>query len=126
MDGLTTVTGGDFFESVSGGGDAYILKSIIHAWDDERSIRILTTCHRAMAEKGTLLLVERVLPARTSYSSAMQAVTLNDLNMLVTSGGHERTEAAFRALFGAAGFMLTRVISTQAPMGFSLIEGVRV
>ena len=123
--GRCAITGGDFFESVPNGGDAYILKSIIHAWDDERSIRILTNCHRAMAEKGTLLLVERVLPARTSYSSATQAVTLNDLNMLVTSGGHERTEAAFRALFKAAGFTLTRVITTQAPMGFSLIEGVR-
>lgn len=118
--------GGDFFESVPGGGDAYILKSIIHAYDDERAARILTNCQHRMEEKGALLLVERVLPARTSQSSATQAVTLNDLNMLVTSGGHERTEAEFRALFSAAGFRLTNIIVTQAPMGFSVIEGVRV
>jgi len=120
------VVGGDFFESVSGGGDAYILKSIIHAYDDGRATRILTHCHRAVEEKGTLLLVERVLPARISQSNPAQAVTLNDLNMLVTSGGHERTEAEFRALFSVAGFRLTNIIATQAPMGFSVIEGVRV
>ncbi|MBI3300999.1 MAG: methyltransferase [Deltaproteobacteria bacterium] len=124
--GRCAVVGGDFFESVPSGGDAYVLKSIIHAWDDDRSIRILTNCYRVMAGEGPLLLVERVLPARTSHSSAAQAVTLNDLNMLVTSGGHERTEAEFRALFTAAGFTLTRIIATQAPMGFSVIEGVRV
>lgn len=87
LTGRCAVTSGDFFESVPGGGDAYILKSIIHAYADERATRILTNCHRAMAEEGTLLLIERVLPARISQSGAAQAVTLNDLNMLVTSGG---------------------------------------
>lgn len=120
-----TVVGGDFFASVPGGGDAYILKSIIHAYDDEHATRILTNCHRAMKENGVLLLIERVLPTRIAQSSATQAVTLNDLNMLVTSGGHERTEAEFRALFAAAGFRLTNIVATQAPMGFSVIEGVR-
>lgn len=120
-----TVVGGDFFASVPYGGDAYILKSIIHAYDDERAARILTNCHQAMEENGTLLLIERVLPARIAQSSAAQAVTLNDLNMLVTSGGRERTEAEFRALFAAAGFRLTNIIVTQAPMGFRMIEGGR-
>jgi hypothetical protein len=58
--------------------------------------------------------------------SAAQAVTLNDLNMLVTSGGRERTEAEFQALFITAGFRLTNIIITQAPMGFRVIEGVRL
>lgn len=124
--GRCTVVGGDFFASVPGGSDAYILKSIIHAYDDERAILILTHCHRAMEENGTLLLIERILPARTAQSIATQAITLNDLNMLVTSGGHERTAAEFRALFAAAGFRLTNIIATQAPMGFSVVEGVRV
>ncbi len=126
LTGRCTVVGGDFFESAPGGGDLYILKSIIHAWDDERSVRILTNCHRAMAENGTLLLVERVLPAQLSPTDTAQAVVLNDLNMLVTGGGYERTEAEFHTLFRAAGFRLTRLLSTQAIMGFSVIEGVRV
>ena len=125
LTGRCTVVGGDFFESAPDGGDLYILKSIIHAWDDEHSVRILKHCHRGMVPNGTLLLVERVLPAQVSPTGAAQAVVLNDLNMLVTGGGYERTEAEFRALFSAAGFRLTRILSTQAPMGFSLIEGVR-
>lgn len=125
LTGRCTVVGGDFFESTPDGGDLYILKSIIHAWDDEHSVRILKHCHRGMVPNGTLLLVERVLPAQVSPTGAAQAVVLNDLNMLVTGGGYERTEAEFRALFSAAGFRLTRILSIQAPMGFSLIEGVR-
>ena len=117
--------GGDFFESAPDGGDIYILKSIIHAWDDEHSVRILKHCHRGMVPNGTLLLVERVLPAQVSPTGAAQAVVLNDLNMLVTGGGYERTETEFRALFSAAGFRRTRILSIQAPLGFSLIEGVR-
>lgn len=62
-----------------------------------------------MKENGVLLLIERVLPTRIAQSSVTACVALNDLNMLVTSGGHERTEAEFRALFAAAGFRLTNI-----------------
>jgi SAM-dependent methyltransferase len=114
------VVAGDFFDSAPGGGDAYILKWIIHDWDDERSIRILQNCHRAMKEKGTLLLVEAVIPrgSEPHFSKFM------DLNMLVMTGGRERTENDYRMLLEASGFKLTRIIQTGSPM--SVIEGERL
>lgn len=110
---------GDFFASVPGGCDAYILKWIIHDWDDERSVAILKNCHRAMAENGRLLLVEAVVP----QSSEPHFSKFIDLNMLVMTGGRERTEDEYRTLFEAAGFRLTRIIPTESPM--SIIEGER-
>ncbi|MBA2702839.1 MAG: methyltransferase [Blastocatellia bacterium] len=110
---------GDFFESVPGGGDAYILKWIIHDWDEERSITILKNCHRAMAENGRLLLVEAVVP----HGSEPHFSKFIDLNMLVMTGGRERTEDEYRKLFEASGFRLTRIIPTESPM--SIIEGER-
>jgi hypothetical protein len=110
---------GDFFESVPSGGYAYILKWIIHDWDDERSVTILKNCHRAMAENGRLLLVEAVVPdgSEPHFSKFI------DLNMLVMTGGRERTEDEYRTLFEASGFRLTRIIPTESPM--SIIEGER-
>jgi ubiquinone/menaquinone biosynthesis C-methylase UbiE len=110
---------GDFFESVPGGGDAYVLKWIIHDWDDERSVAILKNCRRAMAENGRLLIIEAVIPPgnEPSFGKFM------DLNMLVMTGGRERTEAEFGDLLAAAGFKLTRIVPTQSAM--CLIEGAR-
>ncbi len=110
---------GDFFESVPSGGDAYIVKWIIHDWDDERSVSILRNCHRAMAENGRLLLVEAVVP----HGSEPHFSKYMDLNMLVMTGGRERTEDEYRALLKASGFRLTRIIPTESPM--SIIEGER-
>ncbi len=110
---------GDFFESVPSGGDAYMLKWIIHDWDEERSVVILKNCHRAMVEDGKLLLVEAVIPR----GSAPFFHKFMDLNMLVMTGGRERTEAEYRTLFEAAGFRLTNISPTQTEM--SVIEGVR-
>jgi hypothetical protein len=115
--------GGDFFESVPSGGDAYLLSRIIHDWDEDRSIIILKNCHRAMRSQGKLLLVERVIPEHVERSVAHQALILGDLNMLVNTGGCERTAEEFRSLFAAAGFDLTQIIPTQSPL--SVIEGVR-
>ncbi len=110
---------GDFFELVPGGGDAYIVKWIIHDWDDERSVSILQNCHRAMAENGRLLLVEAVVPhGREPHFSKYM-----DLNMLIMTGGRERTEDEYRTLLEASGFRLTRIIPTESPM--SIIEGER-
>jgi hypothetical protein len=112
---------GDFFTSVPSGGDAYILKKVIHDWDDERVLAILRSCHRAMPERGRLLLVEPVVPPGDEPSFAK----LLDLLMLVwTPGGKERTEAEHRALLASAGFELTRVIPTAAPV--SVLEAIRV
>ena len=113
------LVGGDFFKEVPDGGDAYILKWIIHDWDDEKSVAILKNCHRAMTPGGKLLLVEAVIP----QSDEPAFSKFIDLNMLVMTGGRERTEAEYRNLLAAAGFELTRIISTPSP--FSVIEGER-
>lgn len=113
------VAAGDFFSSVPSGGEAYILKWIIHDWDDEQSITILKNCHRAMTENGKLLLVEAVVPrgSEPHFSKFM------DLNMLVMTGGRERTADEYRMLLEASGFGLTRIVSTESAM--SIIEGER-
>ena len=118
--GRCTLVGGNFFEAVPAGGDAHILKWIIHDWDDEKSLAILKNCHGALAKNGKLILVEAVVPP----GSEMHFSKFMDLNMLVMTGGHERTEAEFRRLYEAAGFRLTRIVPTESP--FSVIEGVRV
>ena len=112
---------GNFFESVPSGGDAYMLKNIIHDWNDESAIAILKNCHRAMPDNGKLLLVETVIPSGNEPSVGKFV----DIEMLLmTSGGRERTEAEFQNLFRAAGFKLTSITPTQSPL--SVIEGVRV
>ncbi|MBD2504546.1 methyltransferase [Anabaena azotica] len=112
---------GSFFESVPSGGDAYILKMIIHDWDDERAIAILKNCHKAMPENGKLLIIEQVVPPGNQPSFAK----LLDLHMLIMcQGGHERTETEYRHLIEKAGFQLKRIVPTQS--GVSVIEGVKV
>ncbi len=110
---------GNFFESVPEGGNAHILKWIIHDWNDDQSVAILKNCHRALPENGKLILVEAVVPA----SNEPHFSKFIDLNMLVMTGGRERTEEEFRALYKTAGFRLTRVVPTDSP--FSVIEGAR-
>lgn len=111
---------GDVFVAVPRGGDAYILKWIIHDWDDELSIAILSNCRKAMHDDGTLLLVERVIPQRVKPSADTASKLLADLNMLLLTGGCERTEVEYRALLGAAGFALKRIVPTGTPI--SIIE----
>lgn len=112
---------GNFFESVPEGGDAYILKHIIHDWDDERAIAILKQCHKVMPANGKVLVAEQVIP--TGNEPFMGK--LLDLNMLVMApGGCERTQAEYTALFETAGFKLTRIVPTQEEV--SIIEGIRV
>jgi hypothetical protein len=111
---------GDFFQSVPAGGDAYLLKTVIHDWDDDRAIQILKHCRRAMVNHSKLLLVEAVIPpGNTPYFGK-----LLDLEMLTTSGGRERTEEEYRTLFTAAGFKLTKVFATASP--WKVIEAVGV
>lgn len=108
----------DLFKSAPK-GDTYVLKWIIHDWDDQQSVAILKNCRSAMANGGKILLVESVIRpgAATSFSKFM------DLNMLVMTGGRERTETEYRALLDAAGLNLTRIIPTRTEM--SVIEAVR-
>lgn len=112
--------GGDFFASVPGGGDVYVLAQILHDWDDDKSRLILSNCHRAMGASGKLLVVEQVLPPGNEPFLGKWL----DLHMLVLLTGRERTEAEYRELLGAAGFDLARVVPTRS--GASVIEAVRV
>jgi predicted O-methyltransferase YrrM len=98
--------GGDFFEAVPEGGDAYFLKMIVHDWDDARAIAILKNVKRAMKPGGSVFVVEQVVPVDGGAHAK-----LLDVNMLVMTGGRERTEDEYRALFAAAGLRLERVTS---------------
>lgn len=112
------VAGGDFFESVPAGGDVYLLRHIIHDWDDARALRILANCRRAMDGSGRLLLVESVIRPSNEPSLGKSL----DLLMLALTGGTERTEAEYRGLLRAAGFQLVRVVPTSAD--FDVLEAV--
>jgi len=110
---------GDFFAAVPTGADAYLMKYIIHDWDDERALAILANCRRAMPEGARLLLVETVI----AEGNAPHFGKLLDLEMLLFTGGRERTEAEYRALLSRAGFRLTRVVPTRSPL--SIVEAVK-
>jgi hypothetical protein len=120
------VIAGDFFRSVPPSADAYVLKNIIHDWDDERSVAILKNCRKGISADGKLLLIERVMPARMDASQIRQQVAMIDIHMLVLAGGRERTEAEYQALFAAAGFELARILPLPEAVGISLIEAVPV
>jgi hypothetical protein len=107
---------GSFFEAVPNGGDAYVLKYIIHDWDDERAIVILKNCRQAMAENGRVLLVEMVIPAGNAPSPGK----FLDLEMLLYFYSRERTEAEYRDLLQQAGLELITITPTASP--FSIIE----
>ena len=111
------IVGGDFFKSVPPGADAYLLKSVIHNWDDADGVRILGNCHRQMRSDGTLLLVETVLdqPAEATSSELFM-----DLMMATLSKGKERTAAEFEELLSKAGFKLIRIIAV--PGADSILE----
>jgi hypothetical protein len=112
------IISGDFMESVPTRGDIYLLKHILHDWNDEQCITILANCRKAMAPGGKVLVVEMVLPEGNEPSIGK----FLDLEMLLFLPGCERTEAEYRALFQKAGLELSRVLSTPSP--FSIIEGV--
>jgi hypothetical protein len=110
---------GDFFQSVPAATDSIILKSIIHDWDDARSCTILQNCRRSIPDAGTLLLVERLMPAVLGRNDEHKSHALSDLNMLRGPGGMERTEAQYRDLLGKTGFRVTAI----SPAGrFNVIE----
>ncbi len=106
------IVGGSFFDVVPKGGDAYLLRRVIHDWEDADAVKILDNVRRAMGTGGTLLLVEGLV------DSAVNPAGLMDLMMLVL-GGRERTEADFQTLLQSAGFSINRIIPAGA---YSLIE----
>jgi hypothetical protein len=110
------VVPGSFFDAVCSGGDAYVLKNVIHDWPDEQALAVLRTCRPAVGESAVLLLVERVIPGANEGPDA----AFSDINMLVSPGGQERTEAQYAALLSAAGFRLRTVVPTASDV--SVIE----
>jgi O-methyltransferase domain len=111
-----TAVSGSFFESVPEGGDAYVLKAIVHDWEDEEAAAILRVIRRAMRDDAALLVVERVLGPPNEDRDGK----FSDLNMLVMPGGRERTLEEFDALLASAGFRL--VGATPTPSGWNVIE----
>jgi hypothetical protein len=109
------IIGGSFFEAVPEGGDAYVMRAIIHDWEDDEAIAILKVCRRAMRDDAKLLLIERLI----APPNQMPASKFSDLNMLVMPGGLERTDKEFSHLLAAGGFELTRI---AAAGNFNVIE----
>jgi O-methyltransferase domain/Dimerisation domain len=111
--------GGDFFQSVPTGGDAYILKRILHDWSDEQCVRILRCCREVMGDSARLLVVDVVVPA----GNVPHPGKVMDILMMVIAEGRERTEQEFRALFGKAGLKLTNITMTPSTLG--IVEAIR-
>jgi len=112
------VVGGSFFDAVPPGADAYLLRHVIHDWDDDSAALILRRCAEVMAENGRVLVVETVIPAGNGPCFGKWL----DLMMLVV-GGRERTLGEYERIFSAAGLRLQRVVPTAHEV--SVLEGVR-
>ena len=118
-----TVVAGDFFESVPDGGELYIIKSVFQDWDDGPAKAILRTCRAHMPADAKLLIVGSVLPETAAQGEPIMFYT--DMNMLVNSGGRERTESHFRAMLEETGFAVESV-ALKAAGPLSMIEAVPV
>ena len=112
------IVGGDFFESVPAEGDAYLLRHVLHDWEDREAVAILRNCREAMRPGGRVLVVESLIPPGNDPCF----VKWLDLMMLVV-GGRERTEEQYAGIFSAAGLRLTRIVRTAHEV--SVIEGER-
>jgi hypothetical protein len=114
-----TLVAGSFFDSVPAGADVYLLKKVVHDWNDERASAILRNCREAMAPKGRVLVAETIVPP----GDGLDSIKLVDANMLVVTGGIERTETQYADLFAASGLRLERVIPTAQPI--SILEACK-
>lgn len=115
----TTCAAVDFFDTVPGGADAYVLSRILHDWDDTDAARILATCHKAMLPTSRLLIVDAILPERARDCPA--AIRM-DLHMMLLLGARERTAAEFNVLLEHSGFRVARLLPTRSPAGLGVIE----
>ena len=111
------IVAGSFFESVPEDGDVYVMKVILHDWDDRASIDILRTCRRAMSPTATLIVIERVVGPPNEIPEGK----FSDLNMLVQYAALERTRQEFHNLLKSGGFEMTEVVPTRSPL--SIIVG---
>jgi O-methyltransferase domain/Dimerisation domain len=113
------VVAGDFFASVPAGADVYVLANVLHDWDDAESVQILANCRAAMAPRGRVAIVERLIP---DDPAAAVPVLLSDINMMVLTGGMERTNAEYTTLLTRAGLEPGQILPVAAPYG--IIEGL--
>jgi hypothetical protein len=113
------IMSGDMFHFVPGGADAYLLKNILHDWDDGAALRLLSNIRRAMGPQSRLLAMQEALPP----GNAPSAGKLLDMQMLLI-GGRERTEAEYEQLFREADLELIRIVPTSVPL--HVIEAVPV
>jgi O-methyltransferase domain/Dimerisation domain len=102
--------GGSFFDCIPPGADAYMLSRVLHDWDDNRAATILTNCRRAMHAGARLLVIERIVP----HGNEPHESKFIDLNMLIITGGRERTEHEYRALFERSGLQLAQITDTRS------------
>jgi len=115
---------GDFFvDALPQGADVYVLKSVVHDFDDDQVATLLDNCRRAAAPTTRLLIIETVVPDEIGTSVDDRWMASADLNMLIATGGRERTENEYRALLRAAGFEVAAIVPTAS--GLSIIEARR-
>lgn len=112
------VVAGNFFESVPEDGDAYVMKAILHDWEDRAATDILRTCRRAMSAVATLIVIERVVGPPNEDPEGK----FSDLNMMVQYGALERTRREFQDLLRSGGFDLTEVVPTRSPLSIITAE----
>jgi hypothetical protein len=113
---------GDMFDSVPA-ANVYIMKHIIHDWEDERCIRLLQNCHHSMRGDGRVICVDSVLPPMGNVVGT--PAKLLDINMLVFIGGRERTENQWSHLYRTAGFEIRCITPIHDNFGTSIVEGVK-
>ena len=111
VEGRCTIAGGSFLESVPSGGDVYVMKHVLHNWDDDDCVTILRSCRAAMGPKSTLLVLENVMPEDDLTGAA--SIVMLDLHMMAVLGGRERTEREYAELMARAGLSFTRCIATR-------------
>jgi DNA-binding HxlR family transcriptional regulator len=117
--------GGDAFVAVPAGADAYVLKGVIHDWEDKEAIAILRTCRAAMSDGSKLILIERILPEQINPDDALtRAKFIHDINMMVNPGGRERTETEFCNLLSQVGLRLTRVLAMPGPLAVMEVDPI--
>ena len=112
------IVAGNFFESVPENCDAYVMKVIIHDWDDRTSVDILRTCRRAMAPTARLVVIERVV----GLPNEMPEAKFSDLNMMVQYGAMERTRQEFDDLLKIGGFKITEIVPTRSPLSIIVAQ----
>jgi O-methyltransferase domain/Dimerisation domain len=118
--GRVDVVAGDFFSAVPAGADLYLIKQVVHDWNDAQAISILANCRTAMTAASRLLILEMLIGAENTPAFA----NMLDLMMLVSTGGRERTLAEYRQLASRAGLEVTRVVPTSGPL--TIVEAVAI